>query len=144
MLLHHKLYGGFLGDNQLDDESRLWAWYMTGTQALCSDPKARGTSNLIILDEPVEFEPTLGYYRWPFKDDIIIDVTDDPGSALDPPPRGAVLTWSHNYGRPTSVMGYGEIDLTKDHNVLYHPLWPDLQTILPDYVDPWPIPMDFS
>ena len=142
MLLHHWLYGGFLGDNQLDGGTRLWAWYMTGTQALCSDPSAGGKSELIVQGEPEPFEHTLGFYEWPYKDDYMIDVTEDPGSALDPPPRGAVLIWSHSYGRYQSVMGFGPIDVTLDLNVLYHPLWPDLQTILPDYVVPWPIPMD--
>ncbi len=143
ILLHHKLYGGFWGDNQLDEGTRLWAWYMTGTLAQCTDPTVGGKSEVIILEGPTAFDFSFGFDKWPFKNDVIIDVTDDPSSALDPPKQHAVITWGHNYGYPSTVMGYGEVDLSLDQNAFVHPYWPDLQTILPDYVEPWPIPMGF-
>ena len=145
ILLHHRLYGAFLGENRFEDGASMWAWYMTQVSAACSDPSVGGYSEAILRMLPNEFPLTFGLNDWPKENEVILELHDGPSSALNPPGQVALLTWiERQYYGTGMVMGSGVADLTKDQNLLYHMYWPDLRWALVDAIEPWPIPMDFE
>ncbi|MCK5253496.1 MAG: hypothetical protein KAQ96_11115, partial [Thermoplasmata archaeon] len=81
-------------------------------------------------------------YYYKLEESYFLDVTDDPRSAIDPAPLDVVITWRPPYGYPTSIADYGQIQLNVNRNVLTYRIWPDLQGLLPFYIDDWPWELD--
>jgi len=142
MVLHHDLFGDLLGDNEFKDGASLWAWYRPLMSTAQIGEGATGETYEIIIgtvayEDEFPFNP-----NWRLESEhYFLDVTDDPLSALDPEPIHVVIRWvpPNDY---YFVAAFGEIDMTVDTNVILYPIWPDLQGVLPDYIDDWPWPME--
>lgn len=142
LVLHHDLFDGPLGDNELMDGASIWAWYMPSYVTIpLEEGYQSGTHDTIFGTETYKEEFPFLEYRKNDDGHYYLDVTDDPSIALDPAPFLVVIRWNppHSY---YFVAGFGELDLTEDSTELLFPIWPDLQGTLTEYIEDWPWPME--
>jgi len=141
VVLHYGLFHQLWGDNDLDDGTHLQAFYITRLQMI-----------------PPESSPFWGAYTflpregvvtdWPFETprifieldgEIMIDVTEDPSAALDPPVLDIFLHSITNNKR--IVRGFHQVVPDDDNDEATYPVYPQFQELLQSTLIHWP-PLD--
>ncbi len=137
--MHHGLFTRLWGDNDLDGNVRLYAYYLTRLMVIPPHglPPKPGYYMVIDGQDYVQGLP-FGIYRWMVPDgELCLDVTDDP-TREENPSSVRVLLSSSPYFRDLVVTGFSTLDPDADNGETMYDAPPDWPDVLEDHVKGWP------
>lgn len=136
VVLHHGLFGQVWGDNDLDDDTRLYAFYITRLQVIPPDGTPFWGAYDFVPTPGMVSDWPFGTFRWFEMDgELLYDVTDDTSKETDPPTLDVVL---YALGSYRYVRGFSQVVPNADNDEATYPVLPDFPELLKDHLVHWP------
>ena len=137
IVLHHGTFDQLLGDNDLRDGARLYAFYITRLQVIPPDGTPFWGAYDFVPTEGVISDWPFDIFRWIEMDgELMVDVTDDPSAETDPPILDVILY--SKYGGYRIVRGFSQVVPNADNDEATYPVFPPLHEILMENLLYWP------
>jgi hypothetical protein len=136
VVLHHGTFGQLYGDNDLSDDARLYAFYITRLQVIPPDGTPFWGAYDFVPTEGMVVDWPFGTFRWVELDgELLYDVTDDITKETDPPTLDVIL---YSLGSYRYVRGFSQVVPNADNDEATYPVMPDMFDILRLNVSHWP------
>lgn len=137
IVLHHGTFGQLLGDNDLRDGARLYAFYITRLQVIPPDGTPFWGAYDFVPTEGVIADWSFDIARWIEMDgELMVDVTDDLSVENDPPILDVILY--SKYGSYRIVRGFSQVVPNADNDEVTYPVYPSFHEILKENLLYWP------
>ena len=137
-MLHHGLYEELYKTNTLEDDARLFAFYVLTFRTMDTVGTPPRPEFWIIPTEDVVVDPLFPDRRYLIMEgEMLLDVTDDPSVESDPPEVGVILL--SGYAPGSKVGGFAPIDPLEDAGeLILYGMREDMGEFLLDHVEDWP------